>query len=118
MTTALKHARGLVCTFYSYKGGVGRSMAMANVAVLLTQRGSNVLVVDWDLEAPGIERYFEEIVPGCSEAARIKPGIVDIAYGLTAGNEVGWEEGIINLPVPGAAGRLDLLSAGRGGTGP
>ena len=30
---------GWVYTFYSYKGGVGRSMALANVAVLLAQRG-------------------------------------------------------------------------------
>lgn len=47
-----------IVTFYSYKGGVGRTMAMANVAVLLALRGLKVLVVDWDLEAPGLERYF------------------------------------------------------------
>jgi len=50
-----------VVTFYSYKGGVGRSMALANVAVLLAQRGHRVLVVDWDLEAPGIEKYFADL---------------------------------------------------------
>ena len=47
-----------IITFYSYKGGVGRTMALANVAVLLAQRGLHVLAVDWDLEAPGLERYF------------------------------------------------------------
>ena len=47
-----------IVTFYSYKGGVGRSMALANVAVLLGQRRQRILVVDWDLEAPGVERYF------------------------------------------------------------
>jgi hypothetical protein len=47
-----------IVTFYSYKGGVGRSMTLANVAVLLAQRGLRVLAVDWDLEAPGLERYF------------------------------------------------------------
>jgi len=47
-----------VVTFYSYKGGVGRSMALANLAVLLAKRGKRVLAVDWDLEAPGLERYF------------------------------------------------------------
>lgn len=47
-----------VVTFYSYKGGVGRSMALANVAVLLAKRGLKVLAVDWDLEAPGLEPYF------------------------------------------------------------
>ena len=34
-----------IVTFYSYKGGVGRSMAMANIAVLLAQRGLRVLAV-------------------------------------------------------------------------
>ncbi len=47
-----------IVTFYSYKGGVGRSMALANTAVLLARQGKRVLVVDWDLEAPGLERYF------------------------------------------------------------
>ena len=49
---------GQVVTFYSYKGGVGRSMAVANVATLLAQAGQRVLVVDFDLEAPGLHRYF------------------------------------------------------------
>lgn len=49
---------GQVITFYSYKGGVGRSMALANVAALLARDGKRVLVVDWDLEAPGLEKYF------------------------------------------------------------
>ncbi|HVG63988.1 MAG TPA: AAA family ATPase, partial [Hyalangium sp.] len=52
-----EHA-GQVITFYSYKGGVGRSMAVANVATLLAQRGKRVLVLDFDFEAPGLHRYF------------------------------------------------------------
>ncbi|OQP60591.1 hypothetical protein A3860_32780 [Niastella vici] len=47
-----------IITFYSYKGGVGRTMALANIAYELSKRNSKVLIVDWDLEAPGIERYF------------------------------------------------------------
>ena len=47
-----------IVTFYSYKGGVGRTMALANVAVLLSQWGKKVLMVDWDLEAPGLEHFF------------------------------------------------------------
>ncbi len=46
-----------VVTFYSYKGGVGRTMALANVAALLAQDGRRVLVVDFDLEAPGVPSY-------------------------------------------------------------
>jgi len=49
---------GTVVTFYSYKGGVGRSFALANIAVLLARWGHRVLTIDWDLEAPGLERYL------------------------------------------------------------
>ena len=48
----------MIWTFYSYKGGVGRSMALANVAEWLYLRKLRVAMVDWDLEAPGLERYF------------------------------------------------------------
>jgi cellulose biosynthesis protein BcsQ len=54
---------GEIITFYSYKGGAGRSMALANIACLLAAEvsdgGRGVLMVDWDLEAPGLHRYFE-----------------------------------------------------------
>lgn len=49
-----------IVTFYSYKGGVGRSLALANVAVHLARTGKKVLVIDWDLEAPGLEEYFDD----------------------------------------------------------
>ncbi|MCG8528383.1 MAG: AAA family ATPase, partial [Opitutales bacterium] len=41
-------------TFYSYKGGVGRTMSLANVAWRLAQKGKRVGLVDLDLEAPGL----------------------------------------------------------------
>jgi len=49
---------GKIVTFYSYKGGTGRSMALANVAWILASNGKRVLAIDWDLEAPGLHRYF------------------------------------------------------------
>jgi MinD-like ATPase involved in chromosome partitioning or flagellar assembly len=48
-------ARGRVITFYSYKGGTGRSMALTNVAWMLALNGERVLAIDWDLEAPGLK---------------------------------------------------------------
>src|SRR5215467_5084042 len=50
--------RGRIITFYSYKGGTGRSMMLANAAWILASNGKRVLVVDWDLEAPGLHRYL------------------------------------------------------------
>jgi len=64
----------MIYTFYSYKGGVGRSMALANVGELFYQAGLNVLLVDWDLEAPGLERFFG--VDAEEKAAQ--PGVMDM----------------------------------------
>lgn len=56
---------GRVVTFYSYKGGTGRTMALANVAWILAANGCRVLAVDWDLEAPGLHRFFHPFLdPG------------------------------------------------------
>jgi MinD-like ATPase involved in chromosome partitioning or flagellar assembly len=60
-----------IATFYSFKGGVGRTQALVNVGVELAQRGRRVLLVDFDLEAPGIDSYP---LPKPKEPA---PGIVE-----------------------------------------
>ena len=60
-----------VTTFYSFKGGVGRTMALVNVAVDLARRGRRVLAVDFDLEAPGLDTFD---LPG---ASRTTPGMID-----------------------------------------
>ena len=39
--------------FYSFKGGVGRSLALAHCAVEFARNGRKVLIIDLDLEAPG-----------------------------------------------------------------
>lgn len=44
-------------TFYSYKGGVGRSMALANVAALMAREGRRIVMIDFDLEAPGLDSF-------------------------------------------------------------
>lgn len=59
-----------IISFYSYKGGVGRSMAVANVGRLLADRAP-VLLIDWDLEAPGLYQYFRRLVDDKS------PGLID-----------------------------------------
>src|SRR5438270_2050592 len=66
-------------TFYSFKGGVGRTMAMANVGLALARAGRRVLLVDFDLEAPGLDT-FDLIKPSES-----MPGIIDFVteYGKT-----------------------------------
>ncbi|WP_236808262.1 tyrosine-protein kinase family protein [Amycolatopsis albispora] len=92
-------------TFYSYKGGVGRSFTLANVAVLLARWDYRVLVVDWDLEAPGLQYYFADQLS--EEPER---GVVDLAYEFLAGQR---NPGSHAVRVEVEGGRLDLLAAGR-----
>ncbi len=67
----------MIITFYSYKGGVGRSMALANVANWLRLQGLRVAVIDWDLEAPGIECFFLQ-EEGDRTRVRRAPGLIDL----------------------------------------
>ncbi|MCP4154086.1 MAG: CpsD/CapB family tyrosine-protein kinase [bacterium] len=48
----------VIATFYSLRGGVGRSTAMAYTAHLLAKGGQKVVCIDMDLEAPGIASLF------------------------------------------------------------
>lgn len=95
---------GTVITFYSYKGGVGRSFALANTAVLLARWGYRVLVVDWDLEAPGLHLYFEPYLPTSPRS-----GVVDIAQEYLAGVRTPSSHEV-RVDVDGV---LDLIAAGR-----
>jgi Tetratricopeptide repeat/CobQ/CobB/MinD/ParA nucleotide binding domain len=73
---------GSIITFYSYKGGTGRTMALANAACLLAAAGHKVLAIDWDLEAPGLHRYLHPFLAD-PELART-PGIIDLMWDYAA----------------------------------
>lgn len=48
-----------IITFYSYKGGMGRSTTLAAYASYLTlHHKKKVVIVDFDLEAPGFTNFF------------------------------------------------------------
>jgi cellulose biosynthesis protein BcsQ len=109
---------GIVYTFYSFKGGVGRSMALANVAALLAKWGRYVLVVDWDLEASGIERFFLETTPGLAELRRSTPGVVDLIRAKAEGHGIEWEECLLAAyPFGAGAGGVFIITAGRSDEG-
>lgn len=106
-------SEGTVVTFYSYKGGVGRTLALANVAALLSLWGYRVLCVDWDLEAPGLHLYFKPWTVG-EEA----PGLVDLIHaevenGRTDKPPPAWQEYISTVEVPGALAPISLITAGK-----
>ncbi|MBY5883976.1 AAA family ATPase [Rhizobium leguminosarum] len=100
---------GTICTFYSYKGGVGRSMTLANVAFLLSKYGKKVLIIDWDLEAPGLERYFAQYLIGSRQKTA---GIVDLFDARRRGEATDWRQSLISAPIDGGE-RISILHAGR-----
>ncbi|MCC6554503.1 MAG: AAA family ATPase, partial [Polyangiaceae bacterium] len=61
-----------VVTFYSFKGGVGRTTALVACAWQLARAGQSVAVIDLDLEAPGVAALVDGEVKG--EGAR---GVID-----------------------------------------
>jgi tetratricopeptide (TPR) repeat protein len=67
---------GKIVTFYSYKGGTGRTMALANVAWILASTGLKVLAIDWDLDSPGLHRYFHPFVD--SKLVAATPGVIEL----------------------------------------
>jgi len=73
--------QGKIVTFYSYKGGTGRSMALANVAFFLAMAGKRVLTIDWDLEAPGLHRYFEPFIG--DRSLEHSTGVIDFVRDFT-----------------------------------
>lgn len=47
-----------VITFYSYKGGVGRTTSLALLARYYSEAGKKVFIIDCDFEAPGLLNFF------------------------------------------------------------
>src|ERR1700722_19039081 len=118
---------GKIVTFYSFKGGTGRTMALANVAWILASNGLKVLVIDWDLDSPGLHRYFHPFVDPRLVSAT--PGVIelinDYAWAATVPEDNrahDWHRQYAKI-LPHAvslnwngfpdAGTLDYVSAGR-----
>ncbi|MEM7060065.1 MAG: AAA family ATPase [Pseudomonadota bacterium] len=102
---------GKVYTFYSFKGGVGRSMAMANIATLIASEGRKVLVVDWDLEAPGLEHYFFKHDSGLAERMKDSLGVIDLLTPDPEGNIADWRRCITQIKMRDV--QLDYMQSGK-----
>lgn len=95
-----------VTTFYSYKGGLGRTLLLAWAARALAQGGAKVIAIDFDLEAPGLA--FKLNFPPDAE---LGGGLIGLLTRFQRGEPppnslLDWVR-----PVPGADG-LWLLPAG------
>jgi tetratricopeptide (TPR) repeat protein len=109
---------GTVFTFYSFKGGVGRSMALANIAMHFFRSGLNTLIVDWDLEAPGLERFFEERFHLDLADIVARPGLADLIqrfmHNASCPGDGDGDNGEPSLPYPPLADHLFEVQRGNG----
>lgn len=93
----------MIVTFYSFKGGVGRTFSLVETAFQLAAGGASVAVWDLDLEAPGLQK-----IPGlrCLEAGLIT-GTLDLlaefeATDYTFPSRARLREALVKLPLPPA----------------
>lgn len=96
-----------IVTFYSYKGGVGRTFTLANLALLLAKRGKKVLLMDWDLEAPGLHRYFKQyFVDGLPQT-----GLIQLLHSASQQGDVDWRQSVAQIQVLDYA-PLSIITSG------
>jgi cellulose biosynthesis protein BcsQ len=96
---------GTVVSFYSYKGGVGRTFVLANVAAALAGWGYRVLCVDWDLEAPGLVDYIQPWMPAYGK------GLLDLIEMIAEEEAPNWRSVTAAVQLPNS-GRLAVIPAG------
>ncbi|BAZ10318.1 hypothetical protein NIES4071_21330 [Calothrix sp. NIES-4071] len=106
------HKKPLVATFYSFKGGVGCSTANGIVAGILASRNRRVVVIDFDLEAPGISVMLQNDIQNTS---REFEGVLDYLYqrSLTPEEDIPNINDCIAKVNLQSRGELFLVSAGQ-----
>ena len=108
---AVDGKRPKVVTFYSFKGGMGRTTALAATALLLARHGRHVLAVDTDIEAPGLATLF-------FAENQIQRGTVDFYLESVSGNGAAMDMADYLKPVDdpkltgGLTGSIYILPAG------
>jgi cellulose biosynthesis protein BcsQ len=101
-------SKGTIITFYFYKGGVGRTFALANIGALLSTWGYKVLCIDWDLEAPGLQFFFQ---PWMKEQER--PGLVEFIQAHADGKQPQWQDYVTTIQFDNTKVPLFLMKAGQ-----
>jgi MinD-like ATPase involved in chromosome partitioning or flagellar assembly len=101
--------------FYSYKGGVGRTLLVANTAQFLAMSGSRVVALDLDLEAPGLHhKLSNQEVLDRVESGAIGGAVNELLNGLeNQPRKHSLRETAIDVDLPsGTKGALFLIPAG------
>ncbi len=99
-----------VVTFYSFKGGMGRTTTLAAVALQMVRKGKNVMMVDTDIEAPGLASLF-------FDESRIEKGVLDYLIEHPLNPEQGVARYVQDVTEPALLreedGHLYLMPAGK-----
>lgn len=106
---ALEAGAPTVISFYGFKGGVGRTTALAAFALHLADRGKNVVAIDLDLEAPGLAPLLG------GETTPLDLGVVDflLEERLARSRPLSLSRFYLGSPFPAGVGSLRVLPAGR-----
>lgn len=80
----------ITISFYSYKGGVGRSLTLANLGVYLAQFGATVAMVDFDLEAPGLHYKIRPNEPIKIDNRGLAGLLADLSRGVSM-EDLDWD---------------------------
>jgi len=101
--------------FYSYKGGVGRTLLVANTAQFLALSGCKVVVLDLDLEAPGLHYKLGGGDLVCRAEGGQLLGVVNFLNTLLSQSQEQLHLSELAVPIGlplGSTGSLRLIAAG------
>lgn len=97
-----------VLTFFSYKGGVGRTTSLALTASYLARQGKNIFVVDCDFEAPGLINFFNS-----AQSDNCKGGIIEYLNDKSFDEKTSIKDYVYNIEKNySGSGIINLMSAG------
>tara|TARA_R110000796_G_scaffold135385_1_gene251481 strand:+ start:570 stop:3320 length:2751 start_codon:yes stop_codon:yes gene_type:complete len=97
-----------VVTFFSYKGGVGRTTSLALTAAYLSRKGKKVFVIDCDFEAPGLINFFNT-----SQVDNFKSGLVEYLNDRSFLGSCNIEEYVYDVEKSySGSGSINLMPAG------
>lgn len=98
-----------VIAFYSFKGGVGRTTALASFAIQRARMGETVVVIDLDLDAPGVGTLLDSGTPETEEQF----GIVDYLIELPIYPQINLSDYYHLCLSASARGQIFVFPAGR-----
>lgn len=98
--------------FWSAHGGVGRTLAVWNIGHVLARRGLQVLLIDFDLDSPGLTRLLDGVSAGLVELLVGSSAAPDLAESVGGVDDVAGSIERCCVAVEGDE-RLRVLPAGR-----